>query len=324
MLSRVAESVYWMSRYLERAENTARFLDVNWRLMLDSPAPEQEQWQPLVMVSGDQRAFFKAYDEASRENVVHFLTFDANNPNSIISCLMNARENARCIREIIPTEMWEITNTFYHDMAQASRRPNDVADNPFDFCTNVKSRGLLLSGVSADAMAHDEVWDFFRMGKLLERADKTSRILDVKYFTLLPKDAEVGSTLDYVQWTALLKAASGLQAYRRREGRIYPIAIVKFLMLDHEFPRAVLYCLAEAQDRLHAITGNRIGHFGNPAEKQLGLLCSELSYLAVEDIFSRGLHEFTDSLQVRMNNVDNAVYETFFATYPAIDAGLEQ
>lgn len=322
MLSRVAEAVYWMSRYLERVENIARFIDVNWHLALDQHEAE-EHWMPLVMITGDQADFSKRYDSPGRENVLHYLIANPDYPNSVLSCLRMARENARTVREMITTEMWEMINAFYHETEHAVHSVSELSAAPGDFCQMVKNHSLALGGVSLDTMAHDETWQFFSLGRLLERADKTSRILDVKYFTLLPTVSDVGSALDYIQWTALLKATSGFQAYRHRYGRIAPANVAEFLLKDREFPRSVLFCLTKAQQRLHEITGSRIGHFANPAERDLGMLVAELSYATTPEILQQGLHEFTDNLQLRMNGVGTAVYATFFATYPAIDVGSE-
>ena len=324
MLSRVADAIYWMSRYLERAGNIARFLDVNWHLTLDTPGGNTEQWLPLVSAMGDYDLYVGRGRPAGRNGVIRFLAFDPAYSNSIVSCLSRARDNARTIREIIPTEMWEQINTFYHLAREASRACDGILDNPYQFCDEVKRRDLTISGIAGDAMSHDEAWDFFRLGRLLERADKTSRMLDVKYFILLPHPSDVGSNLDYVQWAALLKAISALEAYRRRHGRIQPDRIVEFLLLDHDFPRSLLCCLIKAQQCLHAITGTPIGYFSNPAEKRLGQLCGDLTYSGVDEIFGTGLHEFTDNLQTRMNLVDEAVFATFFSTFPAIDAAAEQ
>ncbi|EHJ46394.1 protein of unknown function DUF403 [Solidesulfovibrio carbinoliphilus subsp. oakridgensis] len=324
MLSRVADAIYWMSRYLERAENIARFLDVNWHLTLDTPGQMTEQWLPLVRAMGEFDRFTERGLGHDRTSVIRFLAFDAASPNSIVSCLSHARDNARTIREIIPSEMWEQINTFYHLVREAARNGEEVLRNPYRFCDEVKRRDLTISGIAGDAMSHDEAWDFFRLGRLLERADKTSRILDVKYFILLPHPADVGTNLDYVQWAALLKAISALEAYRRRHGRIQPDRIVEFLLLDHDFPRSVLCCLTKAKECLHAITGTTMGYFSNPAEKRLGHLCGDLAYSGVDEIFALGLHEFTDTLQTRMNLVDEAVFATFFSTFPAIDAASQQ
>ena len=182
MLSRVADSIYWLSRYVERAENVARFIEVNLQLMLDAPSGEDQQWEPLVNTTGDYEAFKKRHGEATQQNVIHFLTFDAENPNSILSCVRSARENARTVREIISSEMWLQLNKFYL-MVTAATENSSAQANPHEFFTEVKNANHLFNGAAAATMTHGEPWHFFQMGRMLERADKTSRILDVKYFT---------------------------------------------------------------------------------------------------------------------------------------------
>lgn len=319
MLSRVADAIYWMARDLERAENIARFLDVNWNLALDLPNSRQDPWGALVAVTGDQEFFDQNYKQESKEDIVHFLWFDKNYPNSIISCLSRARENARTIREIMPVEMWEKMNTLYHYVADQSRDGLKNGDSLNQFCDAVKYGTVTIGGLADATMDHDETGMFFHMGRLIERADKTSRVLDVKYFILLPDYEKVGSNVDYVQWTALLKATSSLQAYRHRHGRIFPYLVAEFLLLDRYFPRSVFYCLRGVQKCLHSITGTRKGSFSNDAEKQLGRLCSELTYVNIDDVFEQGLHEFTDQLQSKMNTVDKMIYTTFFSRVPTVE-----
>ncbi len=319
MLSRVADAIYWMARDLERAENIARFLDVNWNLALDLPNTRQDPWGALITATGDGELFRQHYRERSRENIIQFLWFDKSSPNSIISCLLRARENARTVREIMPIEMWEQMNKLYHYVADQSREGLENRDALIQFCDAVKYGTLAIGGLADATMDHNETGMFFHMGRLIERADKTSRILDVKYFILLPDYERVGSNIDHVQWTALLKATSSLQAYRQRHGRIFPYLVAEFLLLDRYFPRSVYYCLCGAQSCLHAITGTRKGSFSNDAEKQLGRLCSELAYVNIDDIFEQGLHEFTDQLQIKMNTVDNMIYNTFFSRVPAVE-----
>ena len=311
MLSRVAESIYWMSRYIERAENTARFIEVNLTLMLDSSGGEQ-QWWPLVNTSGDHADFEKRYRDATQENVILFLTFDRENPNSMISCLRAARENARSVREIISSEMWLQLNKFYLKVNDATVSGMGI-ESPHDFYTNVKLSSHLFTGVTDATMTHDEAWHFCRLGRKLERADKTSRILDVKYFILLRSVADVGTPLDDTQWAAVLRSASAFEMYRKREGRVSPKGIVRFLLLDQEFPRAIRFCLNAARDSLHAISGTPLGSFRNNAEKLLGQLCSDLAYAHVDEILNSGLHEYLDDLQNRMNLVGSGIMETFFA-----------
>lgn len=315
MLSRVADSLYWMSRYIERAENVARFIDVNLNLSLDMPVGVEEQWAPLVITTGDKDAFVARHGEATREKVISFLTFDSENPNSIFSCLSRARENARSVREIISSEMWEHINKFYL-MMRESDGASAAVNNPHDFYERIRGASQHFLGITDSTMTHGEAWHFCRLGRLIERADKTSRILDVKYFILLPTAVEVGTPLDDVQWMALLRSASAFEMYRQRHGQISPPSVVDFLILDREFPRAVLCCLTRAYESLHAISGTREGGYSNPAEQRLGGLRAELAYMSAAEIIGRGLHEFIDGFQTRLNLVGDAIFEAFFALRP--------
>ena len=312
MLSRVADSIYWMSRYVERAENVARFIQVNLQLMLDAPSGEGQQWEPLVNTTGDLEVFAKRYGKATQQNVIHFLTFDAENPNSILSCVRAARENARTVREIISSEMWLQLNKFYLMVTQAAAT-SSVEFDPQEFFTEVKNANHLFNGVTAATMTHGEPWRFFHMGRMLERADKTSRILDVKYFILLRSAQDIGTPFDDIQWAAVLRSASAFEMYRKRHGRISPKGVVEFLLLDREFPRAIHFCLLAARDSLHAISGTPSGTFRYAPEKLLGQLCSDLSFTSVDEIINAGLHEYLDDLQTSMNRVSAGIYETFFA-----------
>ena len=312
MLSRVADSICWMSRYIERAENVARFVDVNLNLMLDAPEGQEQQWEPLINTTGDHEAFARVHGTATQENVIQFLTFDPENPNSILSCLCAARENARSIREIISSEMWEQINRFYLMVKEAARELRTTS-NQHKFFTEVKEASHLFNGIAEATLTRNESWHFLRMGRMLERADKTSRMLDVKYFILLRSAADVGTPFDDVHWAAVLRSASAFEMYRKRRGRISPEGIVQFLLLDPEFPRAIRFCLNSARESLHAVSGTPLETFRNPAERCLGQLCSELAYASVEDVIKRGLHEYLDDLQTQMNLASQGIYDTFFA-----------
>lgn len=312
MLSRVADSIYWLGRYIERAENVARFIDVNVNLMIDLPPRTGEQWMPLVNTTGDAEAFAARYASDTRENVVQFLTFDRQNPNSIIACLAAARENARTIREVISSEMWEQINTFHLMVQQAASQGAEFEAAP-QFYAEIRNACHTFAGTTNATMSHGEAWNFCRLGRMLERADKTTRLLDMKYFILLPTAADVGTAYDDIQWAAVLRSASGFEMYRKRYGRIDPHRIIEFLMTDRTFPRAVHYCLIEADHSLHAISGTPRGNFANPAEQRLGLLRAEFDFRRAEDVIQQGLHEHLDAIQVRLNDIGDAVFETFFA-----------
>ncbi len=324
MLSRVAESVYWIARYIERAENVARCVDVSLQVALDAPGGMGGQWHSLVAATGDAARFAERYGEegtgsdllstdvAARDAVLHFLTFDTTSPNSILSCVTKARENARQVRGVLAMEAWEHLNRFYHMLVSPDARRRAV-ESPHDFYSSIRSASYLFEGILESTLSRGEEWNFLRLGRYLERADQTSRILDVKYFILLPDPGQVGSVVDDLLWTALLHSVSGHEMFRRRHGRILPEKVVDFLVLDREFPRAVLFCLLQAEESLLSISGTPMGSFRNTAEKRLSRLRSTLAYSTVEDIIGRGLHEYLDELQTGLNGVGMGIFESFFA-----------
>ena len=314
MLSRVADSIYWMSRYVERAENLARFIDVTHNVCLDMPLGSDQQWGALVSASGDNELFEKLYGEQTRRNVVHFLCCEAENPNSIFSCVRAARENARSIREVIASEMWEEINQFYIYVRDAKRH---LDASPDEFFQQVKMFSHLFIGITTATFSQGEAWHFARLGRVLERADKTSRILDMKYFILLPSINDVGTPIDDLQWSAVLRSVSGFEMYRKRHHGITPRRVVGFLVLDRNFPRAIMHCLEVANSSLHAISGSPEGTFWNQAEKRLGQVRGELAYLTVDEIVQNGLHEFLDSFQNRLNGIGDAIFETFINKEPS-------
>ncbi len=316
MLSRVADSIYWLNRYIERADNVARFVDVNLNLMLDLPAGMLQQWEPLILTTGDLDCFQKRYGAMTPENVIQFLTFDPDYHNSIISCVRMARENARSIREIISSEMWEEVNRFYLMVKEESeRRPQNMLPS---FFTQVKLSSHRFAGVMDATMTHNEGWHFGLIGRLQERADKTARILDVKYFYLLPSAEWVGTPLDQIQWISLLKSVSAYEMYRKSQRRINPTSVAEFLILNREFPRSIHFCLRIAQRALYQITGTPMGSWCNQAERCLGRLCAELEYMTINDVIEIGLHEFLDQMQSRINEVGVTIGETFFGLEPVM------
>jgi len=316
MLSRVADSIFWMRRYTERAENVARFIDVTLNLTLGLGDHLEHQWEALVYTTGDQLLFSESFKYVSQENVIRFLTFDESNPNSILSCLQSARENARQSREMLSSQMWEELNKFYLFVRDSRNDPRAI-DSPFDFFTRVRQFGFLIDGVVSGTMSHGEAWNFGRLGAMLERADKTSRILDVKYFLLLPNIADVGTSIDISQWGMLLKSASALEMYRRRFGRLSPKLVAAFLLLDRDFPRAVRFCVSLAERSLLSITGGSSGNFSNRPEQLLGRLRAEFEFLDIEEIMNEGLHGFIDSFQGKLNDIGDAVHQMFFQNQAA-------
>ncbi len=312
MLSRVADSIYWLNRYIERAENVARFIDVNLKLIMEMPIGMAQQWEPLITTTGDLAIFQERYGQATAENVIHFLSFDPNYPNSILSCLRSARENARSVREIISTEMWEQINSFYLFVNEAAT-DRSLAAMHHEFFAEIKMSSHLFAGVMDATMTHNEGWHFGQVGRFLERADKTSRILDVKYFILLPSVKDIGTALDEIEWMSLLKSASAYEMYRKTgQHRITPTQVAEFLILNREFPRSIQFCLLQAERSIFQIAETPLGTWTNPLERSLGQLRSELDYLTIEEIIQAGLHEFLDHFQQRLNDVSKKLFHTFF------------
>jgi len=318
LLSRAADAVYWMARYIERAENVARFIDVNLHLQLDMPLEPHHQWQPLIDTSGDAKIFRERIGKAEKGSVIKFLVWDTNNLNSISTCLRAARENARSIREIISSEMWEQVNSMYLKIQSQQRMAG--SERLAEILRGIRLGCHMFEGVTDATMSYNEAWHFLRLGRQLERADKTSRILDVKYFMLLPSANAIGTPYDDIHWSAVLKSVSGFEMYRKKYGRITPHNIVDFLVLDREFPRAIRHCLRGAEESLHAITGTPMGSCEYPSERSLAPLRAELDYTPVEKIVRRGLHEYLDGLQARMNALDDTLARDFFAGEPVAHA----
>ena len=345
MLSRVADALYWTSRYVERAENVARFIDVSLNLMLESSAHGERDWASLVLTTGDQDIFEKKYGQATPANVTQFLTFDDEYSSSILSSVSRARENARSVRDIISREMWQELNEFYL-MVMQTARPGVQPEDLIDFCARVKRAGIYFEGVTNATLSRGEAYHFANLGRMLERADKTSRILDVKYFLLSPTQTQtpapsskppqtqaqsqsqtptkvqvqvqaqaqngVSSNTDQLGWTTLLNSASALQMYRQIWHVTTPESVSGFLLLDRNFPRSILRCVKRAQESLHAISGAPFGSFESEAERLIGRLRSELDYAKIEEIMEQGLHQYVDGLQGQLNEVGGAVHDQFF------------
>lgn len=322
MLSRVAESIYWMARYIERAENTARFVDVNIRFNLDHVLDGRDQWQPLVQITGDDDFFSRHYRHSDRSDVIRFLTFDEDYPSSVVASLQRARENARTVREALPSEVWEQINNFYHFVRD--RRPSvDSLEGLSDFFTQVMHHSHLYSGILDTTMSRGDGWHFANLGRMLERADKTSRLLDVKYFTLMPLVSDINTTVDDLHWSALLRSVSGFEMYRKQFRAITVHRVTEFLIRDTAFPRAILFCLNAALESLRAILPPPPRPMSEAVHQELAVLQHEISMLHVPTMLNTGMHEFVDELQQRLNRIDTAIYKSFFdRTY--LDRTMQQ
>ena len=309
MLSRVANSLYWMGRYLERSDNVARFIDVTSRLILDLGwENDSTQWEPLVRASGDDSDFISRYDGFDEKNVVTFLTFDTDNANAIISCVQQLRENARTVREIISSELWESINRLYHFVEKHSKKRQN--EDLQDFFVAIHEANHQISGLIENTMSHGEGWHFLQLGRFLERADKTARMLDVKYFLLLPNPDYVDSPYDAVQWGAVLKSVSGFEMYCKQFHRTNYRDVTQFLVLDAHFPRSIRFCIHKAATSLSNIT--TILGVDISATDNINELKTILDTADTPQILGEGLHEFVDRFQIGLNAIDDAIYEAFF------------
>jgi len=309
MLSRVADSLYWLARYIERAENIARILDVNLQLTLDDDHAGKDvdqNWQPILATLEDQKLFQKLYAVTNAEAVCEFLTFAKENPNSIRCCVASARENARTVREFISSEMWERINSLYLWLSSAEAR-QIFASSAIDFYRHLVDYAHQFHGTTDATLSHGEGWSFLQVGKYLERADSASRLLDLKYHILLPHGEQVGGNVDTVQWQAVLKSCSAFEAYRKiHTGQVTPWSVAGFILLHEDFPRSIHFCAEQLDTALHTISGTSRSHYANEAERLAGKLCSDLTYARIGDIIKSGLHQYLDGIQFRLIEIGAA------------------
>lgn len=315
MLSRVADSLFWLSRYIERAENAARILDVNLQVTLDSvhsgAAEERLDWLPILATLEDQTLFNEHYSVVNAETVCKFVTFSKENPNSIVSCVASARENARTVREYISSEMWERINSLY--LWIHSPAAQQLLDGSgIDLYRQIVDYSHQFHGTTDATLTHGEGWNFMQLGKYIERGDSASRILDLKYHILLPRGEEVGGTVDTVQWQAVLKSCSAFEAYRKiHVGQVTPWSVAEFIILHDSFPRSIRYCVDRLDEAFHRISGCDRAHYSNEAERLSGRLLSDLHYTKIEDVFRTGLHEYLDSIQKRLIDIGEAMHQQY-------------
>lgn len=308
MISRVADHCFWMSRYLERAENTARVLEVNQTLLLDFPVPLDQQWQPLCIISG----IHDMHEDADGETVQHHLTWEPTNHASIATSIAAARENARNIREVISAECWERLNYYFLWINSGQARALYDTDRNA-FYSEIRHINQLVTGISEGTMSHGEAWDFFQLGKYLERAGQTARILDVKYHILLPTIEDIGTQIDIAHWVAILMSCSGYEPFhKQRPGADPGVAVADFLIFDSIFPRSVRFCAGKCRAAAYSISGRPLGKAGNGVEHDLEDLMAWLNLARVEDFVEAGLHEALTSIIDRIHTIGDTIHRTYF------------
>lgn len=318
MLSRVAENIYWIARHLERAENTARLINVTSNLLLDLPGTKSVVfgWGPLIAITGSGSAFLEKNTEFSERNVVRFLISDINNASSILGALERARENMRTIRDSVPADSWEQVNDLY--LRVKSKIVIGVTKrNRYDFLKQVILGCQQVTGIATGTMSRGATYNFLRLGSYLERADMTTRILDVRSASLLPKAGEDSnvklSPFENIQWMSVLKSLTAYEMYRQHVRlRVKGADVLKFLLQDTQFPRAVSFCLNVVESCLTDLPKNE-APVRSLAEVQRQVQAADVYKLAYH-----GLHEFIDELQIGMGTVHDHIARAYFG----MDANL--
>ncbi len=312
MLSRIADSLFWMARYMERAEDTARILDVNYHMMIEQRSHAYKlRWDPLVAITGEQERFDARYGQATPRDVFEFLAFSQENPSSIRQCIASVRENARTIRDRISRELWEDINSLYHDVTRYNPE-EEMAVGPHRFCSAIRFGSHSFHGVADDTLPHDEGWNFLQAGRALERAEMTARIVDVEYHKLVESTA-AGDAAGSHQWMAVLKSVGAYEFYRRQyHAGIEPERVAELLVLHAQLPRSVRFNIAAVQQSLRAISGAGPGAYADEAERLTGKLLESLRYDRMEDIFARGLHTVLTGVQKSCRGIGEHIARKYF------------
>jgi uncharacterized alpha-E superfamily protein len=318
MLSRVAENLFWMSRYLERAENVARLLDVGLYLELDAPRLTVEDGSAPVEIAlyilACREAFCAAHPKSAsdRNAVLEFLTFDRSNPQSILSMISLARDNARGTQESLGVDAWSEVNRRYLYLS-GRRAGGRFEAGPSSFYTRIKQSCILFDGLIQNTLPRDDVYHFIQLGRYLERVDLMGRILHAKCQSLEKGIADADLALGLVRWTGLLRSCSAYGAYLRVErDRVDPVGVIRFLVLNHDFPRAIRFCVARCRASLQEIAGGDEDEYTSEAARLLGRLDSELRYIDAAEIFERGLLPFFEGLQTTCQRVGREIQRSFF------------
>ncbi len=312
MLSRIADSLFWLARYIERAEYTARILDVNFHTVLEQTKDRYHlHWDPLIVMAGEEERFRKLYGEANAQAVFEFLAFSANNPSSIVQCISKARENARTIRDYISREMWEDINSLYFAVNRF-QPAEEIPAGPHRFCDAIRFGSHRFHGVTDATLPHDDGWQFLRIGWFLERAEMTARLVDVQYHVLY--DAPAGMTgSDNHQWMAVLKSVGAYEAYHRKyHFSIEPEKVAEMLIMHPQHPRSIRFSMTEIQSGLRAISGTRPGTYANEAERLTGKILERLLYDKVAEIFQVGLHTYLSEILQMCDSIGEHIARSYF------------
>ena len=315
MLSRTADHLYWMGRYIERAENLARMLEVNRSMALLPQTKEtvEQAWIATLTIIGLKEPYLEKHDAVTPEKVLSFIALDRDNPTSIFNCIRAARENARAVRGALTSEIWETINSSWLEARSAAMQWAADEDTA-SFFEWVKHRAHLARGVIQGTMLHDLAWHFTWLGTYLERADSTARILDVKYHLLLPRGERAGGVTDYYQWSALLHSVSAFEIYRRvYRDLITPRRVAQLLVLRADMPRSLLSCTSQVHSHLIAVANSQSAE----TVRRAGELQASLHYGRIEDIFTTGLHEYLTQFVERVRDLGERMAQDFLVSATA-------
>jgi uncharacterized alpha-E superfamily protein len=306
LLSSVAERVYWFARYVERVENTARMILVNNNLLLDMPRNSTLGWEPIVSITGIPEKFYERHKEATERNVMSFIIMEPNNPSCMLCSIKHARENLRTSRAIFPRAVWETLNDLYnytkeHKSAVLTRRSR------YEFLRHVIDRCHLISGKLSASMSHDQIYEFVRLGRNIERADMTTRVIDVRADNLLPKNDEELKPFDDIQWKSVLDSLAGYQMYRRYvHVRVRGVEVLRFLLQDRYFPRAIYHCLNQVELCLRNLPMNEAPQYALVKAQRM------VRNARVEKIVNDNLNDYINQLQLAFIDINAELTSSYF------------
>lgn len=296
MLARTADNLFWLARYLERADYLARLLQVAGHMSaVRVDSQPNNEWESAIVAAGCREDYFARHEEADEASVIRFLAFDRENASSIVNCIETARRNARAVRTSLTADMWEAVNASWQELSSYRAESMD-ADRLADFLDWVKARVSLFHGVTSNNMLRRDSFHFTRTGQFLERADNTARLLDVKYHVRLPRVSDVGGVVDYYQWLAILRVVSARRAYRVLfKGLVEPARVAELLITSSVFPRSLTFCYQQITQHLDEIVGQD-PQLVAEAKRQANALYADLRYASVDTIIEQGLHEYLTRL----------------------------
>lgn len=311
MLSRVAESLYWMARYVERAEDLTRALAVHFQALLDAPHADAERgWASLLSLTGGAESFAEHFEPADESSVSEFFICHAANANSVVACIAHARENARAVRDQLTSEMWEHLNRLY--FAVKDTRADNFARGPYEFYRQVRDGSHSFQGVTHATLTRGEAFHFMQLGKHLERATQTVRLLGVRYANV--NALQDGTAVASLQLIGMLKSCSAFEPFRQNAGALVAAEVVDFLLLHRRFPRAVLCSLASCAEALQSVAAASSNSRPDRPRQVLGRVCAELEYLDIHEVLGPGMDAFLDSLVSKLHRVGDEIAATYFST----------